>query len=190
MVVRAGGTFSSMSAAGEDAHRGLLAGAARALHDGGRRHHNRPGVSPIQPALETEIQGRQLRLRLQHAACRPTRRASRATPCRSARGPSQIVVFATCAQVNTFQAYLPPKSPMIEEFYMINDTQGHNVHFRHGGGALAAFLDGSSAPAQHGRRHALPNQRQENSPRQTSARCSPHTLKAGWLVNAGWILDS
>ena len=56
--------------------------------------------------------------------------------------PSQMVVFATCAQVNTFQAPASPVNPMVEEFYMISDTQV-TAHFRHGREALAAFLDGS-----------------------------------------------
>lgn len=56
--------------------------------------------------------------------------------------PSEMVVFATCAQVNTFEAPASPANPMIEEFYMINDTE-NTAHFRHGGDALAAFLDGS-----------------------------------------------
>jgi prepilin-type N-terminal cleavage/methylation domain-containing protein len=56
--------------------------------------------------------------------------------------PSQMIVFATCAQVNTFQAPASLKNPMIEEFYMISDTET-TAHFRHGGEALAAFLDGS-----------------------------------------------
>jgi len=56
--------------------------------------------------------------------------------------PSSLVVFATCAQINTFQSPASPANPMIEEFYMINDTET-TVHFRHGGKALAAFLDGS-----------------------------------------------
>lgn len=55
---------------------------------------------------------------------------------------SQMVVFATCAQVNAFQAPASVNNPMIEEFYMVNDTQT-TVHFRHGRKALAAFLDGS-----------------------------------------------
>jgi prepilin-type N-terminal cleavage/methylation domain-containing protein/prepilin-type processing-associated H-X9-DG protein len=53
-----------------------------------------------------------------------------------------IVVFGTCAQVNTFQAPASSSSPMVEEFYMIDSTQT-TVHFRHGDKALAAFLDGS-----------------------------------------------
>jgi len=56
--------------------------------------------------------------------------------------PSQMIVFATCAQVNTFEAPATPANPMIEEFYLISDTQTTS-HFRHGGQALAAFLDGS-----------------------------------------------
>jgi prepilin-type N-terminal cleavage/methylation domain-containing protein len=56
--------------------------------------------------------------------------------------PSQMVVFATCAQVNTFQAPASSRNPMVEEFYMISDTQT-TAHFRHGRHALAAFLDGS-----------------------------------------------
>lgn len=56
--------------------------------------------------------------------------------------PGQIVVFATCAQANTFQPPASASNPMVEEFYIINDTQT-TVHFRHGGRALAAFLDGS-----------------------------------------------
>jgi prepilin-type processing-associated H-X9-DG protein len=56
--------------------------------------------------------------------------------------PSQMVVFATCAQVNTFQAPATAKNPMVEEFYMISDTQT-TAHFRHGRNAMAAFLDGS-----------------------------------------------
>jgi len=59
--------------------------------------------------------------------------------------PSQMIVFATCAQVNTFQAPASAKTPMVEEFYMISDTQV-TAHFRHGRDALAAFLDGSVRP--------------------------------------------
>ncbi|MEO6848524.1 MAG: prepilin-type N-terminal cleavage/methylation domain-containing protein [Chthoniobacterales bacterium] len=55
---------------------------------------------------------------------------------------TKLVVFATSAQINTFQAPATPKHPMLEEFYMINDTE-YTVHFRHNGKALAAFADGS-----------------------------------------------
>ncbi len=60
--------------------------------------------------------------------------------------PGEMIVFATCAQVNDFESPASPANPMIEEFYMINDDSQENAtaHFRHGNGdALAAFLDGS-----------------------------------------------
>lgn len=57
--------------------------------------------------------------------------------------PSEIVIFATSAQVNTFQSPATPKKPMIEEFYGI-DSNEITVHFRHGGSAMVAFADGSS----------------------------------------------
>lgn len=59
--------------------------------------------------------------------------------------PSQMIVFATCAQVNTFQAPATAKKPMVEEFYLLSPGQ-RTMHFRHGGDALAAFLDGSVRP--------------------------------------------
>jgi prepilin-type N-terminal cleavage/methylation domain-containing protein/prepilin-type processing-associated H-X9-DG protein len=62
--------------------------------------------------------------------------------------PSQMIVFATCAQINDFEAPATPANPMIEEFYYIYDPDTQpppqpTAHFRHGGNALAAFLDGS-----------------------------------------------
>lgn len=60
----------------------------------------------------------------------------------NAQKPGEVVVFATSAQVNTFQPPASSKRPMLEEFYMINQTEV-TVHFRHGDKALAAFLDGS-----------------------------------------------
>lgn len=59
--------------------------------------------------------------------------------------PTQMIVFATCAQVNTFQAPASAKKPMVEEFYLLSAGQ-KTMHFRHGGDALAAFLDGSVRP--------------------------------------------
>jgi prepilin-type N-terminal cleavage/methylation domain-containing protein/prepilin-type processing-associated H-X9-DG protein len=59
-----------------------------------------------------------------------------------AQTPFNTTVFATSAQVNTFQRPASPKHPMIEEFYLINARET-TVHFRHGGKALAAMLDGS-----------------------------------------------
>lgn len=56
--------------------------------------------------------------------------------------PAEMVVFATCAQVNTFQPPASGGNPMLEEFYLI-DRNEVTVHFRFGGKALAAMLDGS-----------------------------------------------
>jgi prepilin-type processing-associated H-X9-DG protein/prepilin-type N-terminal cleavage/methylation domain-containing protein len=57
--------------------------------------------------------------------------------------PSQVVVFGDCAQVNTFQAPASTSHPMIEEFYLI-DQSSRTVHFRHGSRAGVVFADGHS----------------------------------------------
>lgn len=56
--------------------------------------------------------------------------------------PGDVVMFATCAQVNTFQPPASGSNPMVEEFYLINDTET-TVHFRDGGKAMAVCLDGA-----------------------------------------------
>lgn len=58
--------------------------------------------------------------------------------------PGEIVVFATSAQVNTFQPPATSKKPMVEEFYGL-DAYEVSVHFRHGGSAMVAFADGSAS---------------------------------------------
>lgn len=57
--------------------------------------------------------------------------------------PGQVPVFATCAQVNTFQAPASARKPMVEEFYYFNTTE-KTVHFRVGGNAMVAYADGSA----------------------------------------------
>lgn len=57
--------------------------------------------------------------------------------------PGKIVVFATSAQVNTFQAPASSKNPMIEEFYGLSETDV-TVHFRHNSKAMVAFANGSA----------------------------------------------
>jgi prepilin-type N-terminal cleavage/methylation domain-containing protein len=58
--------------------------------------------------------------------------------------PGRIALFATCAQINSFQVPASAKKPMLEEFYFFNTTDCRNtVHFRHGQKALVAFADGS-----------------------------------------------
>ncbi|MBJ7391871.1 MAG: prepilin-type N-terminal cleavage/methylation domain-containing protein [Chthoniobacterales bacterium] len=59
------------------------------------------------------------------------------------KNPGQIVVFATSAQINTFQSPAGPGNPMIEEFYGIDDRE-KTVHFRHNGQAMVAYADGSA----------------------------------------------
>ncbi len=56
--------------------------------------------------------------------------------------PARTVVFATSAQVNTFQKPASSDNPMIEEFYGI-DEQFKTVHFRHRGEALVSYADSS-----------------------------------------------
>lgn len=61
--------------------------------------------------------------------------------------PAQTALFATCAQINNFQAPASRKNPMLEEFYFFNTTDCRNtIHFRHGGKAIVAFADGSQQP--------------------------------------------
>jgi len=60
--------------------------------------------------------------------------------------PGRIVLFTTCAQINTFQSPASAKNPMLEEFYMFNTKPSEAktaVHFRHAGKALVAYADGS-----------------------------------------------
>ncbi len=56
--------------------------------------------------------------------------------------PSEVVVFATSAQVNTFQAPASAAHPMLEEFYGLDQNE-KTVHFRQGTAALVGFADGS-----------------------------------------------
>jgi len=55
--------------------------------------------------------------------------------------PSQVLLFGDCAQVNNFQAPASPSNPMLEEFYIIDQTE-QTIHFRHGSCANILFLDG------------------------------------------------
>ncbi|MCX7869870.1 MAG: hypothetical protein N2322_07960 [Terrimicrobiaceae bacterium] len=57
--------------------------------------------------------------------------------------PSKVVVFATSAQVNTFQAPASPSNPMIEEFYGLDENEV-TVHFRNAGRAMVVFADGNA----------------------------------------------
>lgn len=54
---------------------------------------------------------------------------------------NNVIIFGDCGQVNTFQPPASGKKPMIEEFYLINETD-KTVHFRHNGHANMLFMDG------------------------------------------------
>jgi len=56
--------------------------------------------------------------------------------------PGKTVVFATSAQVNTFQPPASADNPMLEEFYLI-DHRETTVHFRCGGSAMVGYANGS-----------------------------------------------
>jgi prepilin-type N-terminal cleavage/methylation domain-containing protein len=62
------------------------------------------------------------------------------------QSPEKTVVFATAAQVNTFQKPASPRKPMIEEFYGFDDDRAKipSVHFRHNGHAMVAYATGSA----------------------------------------------
>ena len=54
---------------------------------------------------------------------------------------SKVIVFGDCAQANTFQAPASPDNPMLEEFYILNESF-KTVHFRHNHRANFLFADG------------------------------------------------
>ncbi len=56
--------------------------------------------------------------------------------------PGETILFADCAQVNTFQPPASSSNPMVEEFYILG-PRFKTVHFRHGGHANAVFCDGT-----------------------------------------------
>ncbi len=58
--------------------------------------------------------------------------------------PGNTITFATCAQVNTFEAPASSSHPMIEAFYGLDD-RNKTIHFRFFGSALVLFLDGHIA---------------------------------------------
>ena len=54
---------------------------------------------------------------------------------------ARVIVFGDCAQANDFQAPASSSKPMLEEFYIINETF-KTIHFRHGHTANFLFADG------------------------------------------------
>ncbi len=76
--------------------------------------------------------------------------------------PSETVLFADAAQVNTFQPPASPSNPMLEEFYYIStNTTEATAHFRHGRKANVIFCDGhvsAESPAPDSLDSRLPGQ--------------------------------
>lgn len=57
--------------------------------------------------------------------------------------PTDTVLMADAAQVNTFEAPASPTHPMLEEFYYVDETASPpNAHFRHRDFANVLFCDG------------------------------------------------
>ena len=89
--------------------------------------------------------------------------------------PGEIVMFATSAQVNTFQAPASASKPMVEEFYYVDDREV-TVHFRAGSSrAMVVCVDGNL--------RELPWTR----PRATRG-CRPRTSAAShpWKTRSTW----
>ncbi len=61
--------------------------------------------------------------------------------------PSDLVVLADAAQINTFQPPASPEHPMIEEFYYVNTNEA-TAHFRHDGRANVLAADGHATGAR------------------------------------------
>jgi prepilin-type processing-associated H-X9-DG protein len=64
--------------------------------------------------------------------------------------PSQTILFADAAQVNTFQAPASTSNPMLEEFPYIAPpgVDRAQTHFRHNGVACVLFVDGHAEAMQ------------------------------------------
>ena len=61
--------------------------------------------------------------------------------------PTELVVLADAAQVNTFQAPASKTNPMLEEWYYVSTNRNEaTAHFRHAQRANAVFCDGHVAP--------------------------------------------
>jgi prepilin-type processing-associated H-X9-DG protein len=55
--------------------------------------------------------------------------------------PSETVLFADCAQINTFQPPASPANPLLEEFYYLSKEEP-TAHFRHARRGKAVMCDG------------------------------------------------
>ena len=57
--------------------------------------------------------------------------------------PSETIVWADAAQVNTWQSPASSANPMLEEFYYLDASPPAKFHFRHAGQCNAVMADGS-----------------------------------------------
>jgi prepilin-type N-terminal cleavage/methylation domain-containing protein/prepilin-type processing-associated H-X9-DG protein len=84
--------------------------------------------------------------------------------------PTDTVLFADAAQVNTFQPPASPDNPLLEEFYYVHELE-KTAHFRHQQTATAVFGDGH---VDHER--AVPDSYDMNMPAQRVGRLRPDCL--------------
>lgn len=85
--------------------------------------------------------------------------------------PSQVVVFFSSAQIDTFTKPASLRNPMIEEFYGIDEIEV-TAHFRHRGMAMVSFASGNAG--------FLPmdeSTRDRRSPKANIGRFAPHGSK-------------
>ncbi len=57
--------------------------------------------------------------------------------------PEKTVIFATSAQINTFQRPASYKNPMLEELYGFDQNE-RSIHFRHHGKAMVVYATGNA----------------------------------------------
>jgi prepilin-type N-terminal cleavage/methylation domain-containing protein/prepilin-type processing-associated H-X9-DG protein len=105
-------------------------------------------------------------LHLSAPATRPANSITRLTR------PTDLVVLADAAQVNTFQPPASRSNPMLEEFYYVSTNRYEaTAHFRHGQRANAVFCDGHA-----GSERMLPGSLDLKLPAQNVGRLRPETL--------------
>ncbi len=86
--------------------------------------------------------------------------------------PSETVLLADAAQVNTFQPPASKSNPMLEEFYYVSTNRNEaTAHFRHVRRANAVFCDGHV-----GTEKMEPGSLDQNLPAQFVGRLGPEIL--------------
>jgi prepilin-type N-terminal cleavage/methylation domain-containing protein len=86
--------------------------------------------------------------------------------------PSELALLADAAQINTFQPPASPTNPMLEEWYYVsNDTNQPNTHFRHAQRADVVFCDMHVASERY-----MPDSIDQRLPHQFVGRLRPEIL--------------